>query len=108
MTVASSSYDPRFLPVTQAELYELEIEISVLTPLQKIDSIDRIEVGKHGLYIRRAEFAGLLLPQVATEWGWDRMQFLQQTCMKAGLAPEAWKEGAEIFIFSAEIFSAKV
>jgi uncharacterized protein (TIGR00296 family) len=81
------------------------VEISVLSPLQQIKNVDEIKVGKHGLYIRRGPYRGLLLPQVATEHKWDRDTFLQQTCHKAGLPPMAWKEpDTEIYLFSADIF----
>lgn len=97
--------DPRFRPVSESELDELELEISALTPLSRIDNIDEIEVGKHGLYMKRGFYSGLLLPQVATEYGWDRETFLEQTCRKAGLSKDAWKDDStEIYIFSAEVF----
>jgi len=105
MAQAAAFQDPRFPPVTEKELSELEIEISVLTPLKKIADVKEIEVGKHGLYIKKGWHSGLLLPQVATEYGWDRQTFLEHTCRKAGLPPDAWKEkGAEIYIFSADVF----
>ena len=97
--------DPRFDPLTERELPELEIEISVLTPLKKIADIDEIEVGRHGIYITKGWHPGLLLPQVADEYGWDRLTFLEHTCQKAGLPTNAWKEkNMEIYIFSADIF----
>lgn len=97
--------DPRFQPVSAEELKDLEIEISALTPLRKIEDVEEIEVGKHGIYIEKGFFSGLLLPQVATEYGWDRKTFLEQTCYKAGLHRDAWKEkDTEIYIFSADIF----
>ena len=97
--------DPRFDPVKERELPELEIEISVLTPLKKITDINEIEVGKHGIYIKKGWNSGLLLPQVATDYGWDRLTFLEHTCQKAGLPANAWKEkNTEIYIFSADIF----
>ena len=80
--------DPRFVPVRSEELGDLTIEISVLTPLQKIHSTDEIEVGKHGIVIARSGSMGLLLPQVATEYGWNRTEFLENCCLKAGLASE--------------------
>lgn len=105
MAEAAAFRDPRFPPVTEHELPELEIEISVLTPLKRISDLNEIEVGKHGLYIRKGFFSGLLLPQVATEYGWDRKTFLEHTCQKAGLPSNAWKErDTEIYIFSADIF----
>ena len=106
MAEAAALHDPRFPSVTADELDELEIEISVLTPLKRVDDVSEIEVGLHGIYIRRGYASGLLLPQVATDYGWDRETFLQHTCMKAGLPTDAWqKKETEIYIFSADIFS---
>ena len=105
MAEAAAFRDPRFTPVKEKELPDLEIEISVLTPLQKITDVDEIEVGKHGIYIKKGWNSGLLLPQVATDYGWDRLTFLEHTCQKAGLPQNAWKErNTEIYIFSADIF----
>lgn len=105
MAIASAFQDPRFNPLTPEELKEIDLEISVLTPLKKIENIEEIEVGKHGIYIVKGFFSGLLLPQVATENNWDRQTFLAHTCLKAGLPPTAWKEkDTEIYIFSADIF----
>jgi AmmeMemoRadiSam system protein A len=105
MAEAAAFRDPRFMPVTEKELSDLEIEISVLTPLKKIVDVNEIEVGKHGIYIKKGWYSGLLLPQVATEYGWDRNTFLEHTCQKAGLPTNAWKEkNTEIYIFSADIF----
>lgn len=105
MAEAAALSDPRFPPVTERELDELEIEISVLTPLRRIENIDEIEVGKHGIYIRRGYNSGLLLPQVATEYGWDRITFLRHTCNKAGLPADAWQDSdTEIYVFSADVF----
>ena len=97
--------DPRFPPVSREELEELDIEVSVMTPLKRIENVEEIEVGKHGLYIEKGFRSGLLLPQVATEYGWDRTTFLEHTCYKAGLDRNAWKEkGTRIHIFSADVF----
>jgi AmmeMemoRadiSam system protein B/AmmeMemoRadiSam system protein A len=105
MAEAAALRDPRFTPVTERELPDLEIEISVLTPLRKITDVREIEVGKHGIYILKGWLSGLLLPQVATEYGWDRQTFLEHTCQKAGLPSNAWKDkDTEIYIFSADIF----
>jgi uncharacterized protein len=105
MAPAAAFHDPRFRPLSKNELADLEIEISVLTPLQLIKSVDEIQVGKHGLYMVQGFCRGLLLPQVATEYKWDRTTFLQQTCCKAGLPPDAWKDQAtKIYIFAADIF----
>lgn len=105
MARAAAFRDPRFPPLTPEELPAIDIEISVLTPFRRITDVGEIEVGKHGLMIEKGYNRGLLLPQVATEYKWDRETFLRQTCLKAGLPPEAWKEpDCKIFIFSAEIF----
>lgn len=98
--------DPRFNPVTPAELEHLEVEVSVLTVPEKIDDPAIIKVGKHGIIIKQGFYQGLLLPQVATDYGWDRETFLQHTCRKAGLPPDAWKDkNTEISIFSAQVFN---
>ena len=105
MAEAAAFRDPRFVPVTEKELPDLEIEISVLTPLKKITDVNEIQVGKHGIYIKQGWLSGLLLPQVATEYGWDRQTFLGHTCEKAGLPSNAWKDrNTDIYIFSADIF----
>jgi len=105
MAMAAAFRDPRFPPLQSEELPDIEIEISVLTPFRQITDVGEIEVGKHGLYIEKGYQRGLLLPQVATEYKWDRDTFLRQTCLKAGLHPEAWKDpDSRIFVFSAEIF----
>jgi AmmeMemoRadiSam system protein B/AmmeMemoRadiSam system protein A len=105
MAEAAAFKDPRFTPVREKELPELDIEISVLTPLRRIKDVNEIQVGKHGIYIKKGWFSGLLLPQVATEYAWDRLTFLEHTCQKAGLPSNAWKEkDTEIYIFSADIF----
>ncbi len=105
MAKAAAFEDPRFTQVTLEELEDLQIEISVLTPLKKVKDLKEIEVGKHGIYIVKGYCSGLLLPQVASEYGWDRETFLEHTCYKAGLPKDAWKdEDTEIFIFSAQVF----
>lgn len=97
--------DPRFHPVEPAEIEELTIEISVLSPMEKIDPEDVVP-GLHGLYIRRGARGGTLLPQVAREEGWNRETFLEHTCLKAGLSPDAWLDpGTEILSYTAEVFS---
>ncbi len=96
--------DPRFSPVTKDELGDIEIEISILSPLREISSIEEIQVGTHGLFIHAGMFRGLLLPQVAVTQHWNRTQFLEETCIKAGLPPDQWKHSETgIFIFSADI-----
>lgn len=97
--------DPRFQPVTAGEVSGLEIEISVLTPLQVVTNFEEIEVGRDGLVVTMGPNRGLLLPQVATEWGWDREEFLRQTCRKAGLPGEAYKlPEAKVERFQALVF----
>jgi AmmeMemoRadiSam system protein B/AmmeMemoRadiSam system protein A len=105
MAAAAAFNDPRFNPVMEAELSNLEIEISVLTPLRRVKQLDEIEVGKHGILMRKGLYSGLLLPQVATQYGWDRKTFLEYTCLKAGLPKDAWKDRETIiYVFSAEVF----
>jgi hypothetical protein len=99
---AAALQDPRFEPVAPAELSSLRLEISILSPLVDIAPQD-IEVGRHGLLISRGAQRGLLLPQVAVEWNWDREQFLEETCLKAGLPPDAWRHGARIQAFTAQV-----
>lgn len=97
--------DPRFNPLGPAELPHVAIEISVMSPLEAIASVDDIVVGTHGLIVRSGFRAGLLLPQVASERGWDRETFLSQTCAKAGLPADSWRrKEVEIQRFSAEVF----
>lgn len=106
MAAAAAFHDPRFRPLRLEELPDLEIEISVLSPMKLINSTDEIEVGKHGLYMVKGPYRGLLLPQVATEYRWDRLTFLEQTSCKAGMPPDAWKNPrTQIYIFTADIFS---
>ena len=102
----SATQDPRFPPVAMEEIPELSLEISVLGPLEEIDpSVDgAIVVGTHGLVVEQGLRRGLLLPQVATEWGWTVEQFLRQTCRKAGLQDDAWRHGARVFRFEADVF----
>ena len=102
--IYAASEDPRFGPVTPAELGSLSYEISVLTPTERITDPSIVQVGRHGLVIAQGGRRGLLLPQVATENHWNREEFLAQTCIKAGLNPDAWKRGAEISVFEAIVF----
>lgn len=101
---AAGLRDPRFHPVTPDELAELRIEISVLSPFFDVTP-EQVEVGVHGLLISRGAQRGLLLPQVATHWKWDREQFLNETCRKAGLDEDAWRHGARIQAFTAQVFA---
>ncbi len=107
MAIASSTQDTRFSPVTPAELDKIGIEISVLTPMKKIRSVDEIVLGKHGIYIRKGYMSGTFLPQVATETGWSREEFLGHCARdKAGLGWNGWKD-ADIYIYEAFVFSEK-
>ena len=101
--------DPRFHPLERDELANVHIEISVMSPIEIVSDVETIEVGRDGLIISCGGHAGLLLPQVATEYGWDRETFLAHTCAKAGLPHDAWK-GPETKIerFSAEVFSEQL
>lgn len=105
MACSSAFHDPRFPPLKKEEFSEVVLEISVLSPLVKIDSAEELEPGKHGLYITRGSYSGVLLPQVATEQGWNREEFVLHTCRKAGLPPEAlYKADTRLEIFTAQIF----
>jgi AmmeMemoRadiSam system protein A len=105
MATEAAFRDPRFMPLNETEWRDTEIEISVLTPMEKVENIDEIEVGVHGIYIEKGYETGLLLPQVATENGWDRQAFLENTCIKAGLRRDAWKsKDTNIYIFAAAVF----
>lgn len=108
MAGAAAFKDPRFAPLQASELSEIDIEISVMSPVRKVSSTEAIEVGTHGIIVKRGFNQGLLLPQVATEQGWDRKTFLEHTCYKAGLEEGCWlSPGTEIFVFSAEVFGEK-
>jgi AmmeMemoRadiSam system protein A len=100
---AAGFEDPRFPPVAPAEAPHLKIEISVLSPLQPIRP-EEVVVGLHGLVVSQGNLRGLLLPQVPIEWKWNRETFFAQTCMKAGLPPDAWQHGAHLQAFTAEVF----
>ena len=103
--IASATEDPRFPPVRPEELPALHLEISVLTPIRPVEDLTGIVVGRDGLIAQDGFRRGLLLPQVATEQGWNRETFLSHTCLKAGLRPDAWRTGAAISSFQAEVFS---
>jgi MEMO1 family protein len=106
MTIAASSHDPRFPTVESAELKDIRIEISVLSSMKRVRDPAEIKVGQHGLYVTKGENTGLLLPQVATAYGWNREEFLNQTCLKAGLPLSAWKDrDAQTYLFSAQVFA---
>jgi uncharacterized protein len=102
----AASTDARFPPVTEADLPSLTLEVSVLGPLEPIDprADGALTIGLHGLVVEQGRRRGLLLPQVATEREWSAEEFLRQTCRKAGLAPDAWQHGADVYRFAAEVF----
>jgi AmmeMemoRadiSam system protein A len=103
--VKAAMEDTRFAPMARPEFAEVTIEISVLSSLSEVQDIENIEIGKHGLVIEAGHKRGLLLPQVATEYNWDRKQFLEHTSLKAGLPPDAWKrKGTKLFSFTVEKF----
>jgi AmmeMemoRadiSam system protein A len=102
--VAAATGDPRFDPVSESELDRCIIEISVLGPIRVVRDLGDIVVGRHGLIAEQDRRRGLLLPQVAVEYGWDREAFLARTCGKAGLPADAWKRGATISCFEADVF----
>jgi AmmeMemoRadiSam system protein B/AmmeMemoRadiSam system protein A len=100
--------DPRFPPVAASELPQLEYEISVLSPLRRVTDIEQIKVGEHGLLMKNGDKEGLLLPQVPVELKWDRQKFLEETCGKAGMRHDCWKdEDTDIFLFTAVVFNEK-
>jgi len=96
--------DPRFDPVRPGELDDVSLEISVLTPEREIHSVTEIEIGRHGLIVEDGSHRGLLLPQVPGEHQWDRETFVAHTCLKAGLPADAWRHGARLFVFEAQVF----
>ena len=100
----AATQDPRFPPLPLEDLPEVVLEISVLGPVEAVADSAEVEVGRHGLVVEQGTHRGLLLPQVPTEWGWDRETFVSQTCVKAGLAPDAWRTGARLFTFEADVF----
>lgn len=107
MATSAAFKDPRFSPLLDDELEEIDFEISVLSPLREISDTKEIEIGKHGIYITKGASRGVLLPQVAIEQGWDLETFLSHTCIKAGLPMDEWQRDIKIEIFSAQIFSEK-
>jgi AmmeMemoRadiSam system protein B/AmmeMemoRadiSam system protein A len=108
MAAQAAFHDPRFEPLTAKEFEKVEVEISVLTPMLLVSDPKEVTVGRDGLYIVKGYASGLLLPQVAVDYGWDRQTFLDQTCLKAGLPPGTWKQsGTQIYRFQADIFGEK-
>jgi len=109
MAVEAATRDPRFPPVTLEDMKGIDIEVSALSPLEKIEDPEKIVMGKHGVVVRSSFASGVYLPQVATEAGWNREQFMNSLCgQKAGMAPDAWKKGGcDIYTFTAEVFGEK-
>ncbi|MBI4777038.1 MAG: AmmeMemoRadiSam system protein A [Deltaproteobacteria bacterium] len=108
MASCAAFEDPRFPPLKKYEIDEVDFEISVLSPLRRIYDPCEVEVGAHGIYIIRRNCRGVLLPQVATQYGWDRDTFLDHTCLKACLPRNAWKDKeTEIYVFTADVFGEK-
>ena len=107
MAVAAAVDDPRFPAVSAGEMADIDIEISVLTVPEKVESHDRVRVGRDGIIISKGPQRGLLLPQVPVEQGWNLEQYVSYGCRKAGLAPDEWKRGVQIETFQAVVFGEK-
>ena len=109
MAVSAATEDPRFNQIQPSELDDLEIDVSVLSPLQMVENPLDFELGRHGIYIKKDSTTGCFLPQVAVDTGWTREEFLTQCCStKAGLSPDAWKrEDVDVYIFTSENISEK-
>ena len=104
MAVAAATGDPRFPPLTQEELADIAIEISVLSPFRRVTDVEEVQVGTHGLMIFQDGRQGLLLPQVAVEQGWGREKFLENLCLKAGLPEDCWTGRPTLYAFTAVVF----
>ena len=104
LAAAVADSDRRFASVRASELDGIAIEISVLTPARPIQDVAEIVVGRHGVIVERGSRRGLLLPQVATDHGWDAATFVAHTCLKAGLSTDAWQHGAQVLVFEAQVF----
>jgi uncharacterized protein len=102
--IAAATEDPRFESLTLDEFERVRIELSLIAPIEPVADVAEIQVGRHGLIVEQGGWRGLLLPQVASEHEWDRETFLAHTCLKAGLRADAWKAGARLFKFEAEVF----
>ena len=100
----AATRDPRFPPLPPADLSDVRLEISVLSPFRRVADPAETEVGRHGVMVEQGPHRALLLPQVAPEWGWDRDTFLSQACVKAGLPADAWRTGAAVHTFEAQVF----
>jgi AmmeMemoRadiSam system protein A len=105
MAVAASCEDPRFPAIHPGDIADMEVSVSVLSAVRPVDDPRKVEVGRHGVVVRRGLYRGTLLPKVAVEHGWDTETFLRHTCLKAGLPPTAWAEpGTEVEVFEADEF----
>jgi AmmeMemoRadiSam system protein A len=104
MAMAAAFQDSRFSQLTPGELKEIEIEISVLTPMKPLSHPEEIVVGRDGVVLKKGERSGVFLPQVATEQGWNRTELLDNLCLKAGLPTGSWKKDAQLLAFQAEVF----
>lgn len=112
VAIGAATGDPRFAPLNSHELEKIHVEVSVLSPPELIvadrpsEYLEKIDIGLDGLIIERGIFRGLLLPQVPVEWGWDKEEFLANTCLKAGMSPDCWlQEGVKIYCFQSQIFN---
>jgi AmmeMemoRadiSam system protein A len=103
--VSAAFEDPRFPPLTGVEFPDVRLEISALGPMTPVHRHTDVALGRHGVMVRQGRHRGLLLPQVAVEWGFTLEEFLAQVCVKAGLPPDAWGRGAELCVFEAEVFA---
>ena len=102
--VSAAISDPRFPALSVAEWSEIDLEVSVLGPIEPVTDMAAVVIGRHGLIVEFGRRRGLLLPQVAIEWKWTAVEFASQTCVKAGLPRDAWQKGAKLFKFEAEVF----
>ncbi len=106
-TAVSAAHDPRFPPLAESELPHVELELSILSPMRPVPGFESIEVGTHGVLLSKRGHRAVFLPQVATEWGWDRETMLTQLSLKAGLGPDEWRRGADFEVFTAQVFGEK-
>ena len=102
--VSAALADPRFPPVSPDEWNDIDLELSILGPIESVGDIGEVIIGRDGLIVEFGRRRGLLLPQVAVEWKWDAQEFASQTCIKAGLPRDAWQKGAKLFRFEADVF----
>ena len=102
--VSAAISDPRFPPLSKVEWEDVDLELSVLGPIEPVDVLSDVVIGRDGLIVESGRRRGLLLPQVAVEWKWDAAEFAAQTCIKAGVPRDAWQKGAKLFRFEAEVF----